>query len=63
MTVTELYDQLSDDELKEAFSNEKGFAKIKRKHQKHIDRYAINFEVTINLYKQAATRWLKNQSK
>lgn len=61
MTVQELYDSITDRQLKSALSGGPSFLKIKRIHKKHIDRDVFNFEVSLNLYKQAATRWLKDQ--
>ena len=63
MTVQELYDQLSDKELKAALLAPAAFLRIKRLHKKHIDVDVSNFGVTVKLYEQAATRWLKNHSK
>ena len=63
MTVQELYDQLSDEELKESLTNENSFKTLKEKHKQLFDKTINSFNVELILYKQAATRWLKNQSK
>lgn len=65
MTVTELYDNLSDEELKEALTTKIGYKKILVKYAEilNINPLDVMEKCDERLHKQAATRWLKNQSK
>ena len=65
MTVQELYDQLSDEELEDILTD-----LLTDNHHRAIEKMktiALNNMVNIHtehqffIYKQAATRWLKNQ--
>jgi hypothetical protein len=67
MTVQELYDQLSDEQLADILTDFKsnndklGIAKIDAIAS--TKRVFGLYEHHFFIYKQAATRWLKNQSK
>lgn len=65
MTVTELYDQLSDEELKDIMVNylthREYLANVKINNIAASNGFSKLFDAEFFIYKQAATRWLKNQ--
>lgn len=65
MTVQELYDQLSDEQLREALTTKIGYKEILIKYAEMINRNPLDVMEKCDelLTKQAATRWLKNQRK